>query len=309
MEMAGKGNRMIRYGRSGDAPALIGEVPVIGRRIVRRLARKALPAHQMDNFEITLLLDGSLTWLINGELLPQQPRELLITRPHDRLASPGDSLSCSDAYFLQVDLSPRSGSSWPEEELRRWRDLLFELGGEPLRSSPAGVAELMEEMLREHRLADAYSAVRCRFLLGELLIKLGRSLRPASDSGRERILGFLRRRLAEDFDIAAMAAALGGSPARLREECRRLFNRSPVELVREYRLAQARRLIAAGRLGIAEVALVCGFSSPQYFAQVFTRFTGVCPRDYRSALAQGSGRLLIDHKRITQFLDGHFSPD
>ena len=306
MATSKNGNRMIRYGRPEDAPALIGEIPVLGRRVIRSAAKKALPAHQMDNFEITLLLSGSLTWLINGVLLPQQPQELLITCPHDHLASPGDSLSRSDAYFLQIDLSPRAGSPWPAVELQRFRSLLEELGSEPLRTAPAGVEGILSELMREHQQPDGYSASRCRLLLGELLVKLGRSLRPAQDPARDLILAFLRRRIAVDFDIATMASELGASSAWLRQECRRLFSRSPVELVRDFRLAQARRLIVAGRLSISDIALACGFSSPQYFAQVFTRLTGVCPRDYRRALAEGSGRLVIDHKRITQFLDGHF---
>ncbi len=306
MASSKQGNRMIRYGRAEDAPALIREIPVLGRRVIRSAAKKALPAHQMDNFEITLLLSGSLTWLINGVLLPQQPQELLITCPHDHLASPGDNLSRSDAYFLQIDLSPRAGSPWSAAELQRFRSLLRELGSEPLRTVPAGMEVLLSELLREHQQPDAYSACRCRLLLGELLVKLGRALRPAPDPARDQILAFLRRRLAADFDIASMAAELGGSSAWLRQECRRLFSRGPVELVREFRLAQARRLIVAGRLSISDIAQACGFSSPQYFAHVFTRLTGVCPRDYRRALDEGCGRLVIDHKRLPQFLDGHF---
>jgi AraC-like DNA-binding protein len=54
------------------------------------------------------------------------------------------------------------------------------------------------------------------------------------------------------------------------------------------RVAMAKRLIAAGRLSIADIALECGFVSQAHFTTVFRKLSGSTPKTYSRSLLKHS---------------------
>ena len=56
--------------------------------------------------------------------------------------------------------------------------------------------------------------------------------------------------------------------------------------LRKIRLERALELIENSDKSISEIASDCGFSSPNYFKDVFRRTYGVSPREYRHRLAE-----------------------
>jgi AraC family transcriptional regulator len=55
----------------------------------------------------------------------------------------------------------------------------------------------------------------------------------------------------------------------------------PYRYVGLLRLERAKTLLALGRVGLAEIALACCFSSQSNFSRAFRRATGTSPLDYR----------------------------
>ena len=47
------------------------------------------------------------------------------------------------------------------------------------------------------------------------------------------------------------------------------------------RIAHAEKLLSANELGVAEVALACGFSSQAHLTLAFRKQTGLTPAEYR----------------------------
>lgn len=56
---------------------------------------------------------------------------------------------------------------------------------------------------------------------------------------------------------------------------------SPLKYIHNVRIEQAKRLLRSGNMKISEVAREVGFEDPLYFARIFTKKTGLSPRDYR----------------------------
>jgi AraC family L-rhamnose operon transcriptional activator RhaR/AraC family L-rhamnose operon regulatory protein RhaS len=67
----------------------------------------------------------------------------------------------------------------------------------------------------------------------------------------------------------------------LRRHFKALLGRSPGDYVLHLRIEEAKRLLEAGRLGITEAGLECGFSDGNYFSRVFKAQTGLTPRQWR----------------------------
>ncbi|WZL80338.1 AraC family transcriptional regulator [Vallitaleaceae bacterium 9-2] len=78
----------------------------------------------------------------------------------------------------------------------------------------------------------------------------------------------------------AMAANIGKS------KCCKLFkqylNHSPNQYLNSYRLDKSILLLRDSTLTITDVAFACGYSNPSYFSEIFIKFKGCTPSEYRS---------------------------
>jgi AraC-like DNA-binding protein/CheY-like chemotaxis protein len=73
------------------------------------------------------------------------------------------------------------------------------------------------------------------------------------------------------------------SPSRFCREFKAAFDMTFVEYLANYRMTQAKRLLANPSMPVADVAVAVGFSDPSYFTRVFKRQEGVAPSEYRAA--------------------------
>jgi len=88
--------------------------------------------------------------------------------------------------------------------------------------------------------------------------------------------------MGSDAGSKALASSSPVSPVpRLSDLIRKLTAYSPMAYLTRLRIARARALLRASEASITEIAISCGFSSSQYFANVFRRCVGQTPSAYR----------------------------
>jgi len=106
---------------------------------------------------------------------------------------------------------------------------------------------------------------------------------PAGKSGRSvaSISSAVRARPEAEWSIPQMADSVGLSTARFKARFKEENGLPPGEFVLRRRVQEAQRRLQLGRASITEIALDLGFSSSQYFATVYKRFTGSTPRGHR----------------------------
>jgi len=151
---------------------------------------------------------------------------------------------------------------------------------------------LGEMLLREFGRAAPGRHVALRGLLAALLANVMRLTRVSAEEGpdlaapeRELVARFRRvveLRYREHVGVAAYAAELGVSQARLRRACLGAAGQSPVELVHLRLLIEAERQLRYTTMSIAQVAYHLGFEDPAYFSRFFTRRMRLSPRAFRT---------------------------
>ncbi|RKN85778.1 AraC family transcriptional regulator [Paenibacillus ginsengarvi] len=62
------------------------------------------------------------------------------------------------------------------------------------------------------------------------------------------------------------------------------YSRTPIEYLNEFRIEEAKRLLADSRTKIADIGTRSGFNSNSYFAKVFKMYTGITASEYRELL-------------------------
>ncbi len=110
--------------------------------------------------------------------------------------------------------------------------------------------------------------------------------RRAGNGRRTELVARFRQLLETDFHsnkpMEDYARALKVSPSRLRAACVEVTERSPLQLVQDRLLLEAKRLLLYSNMSIAEVGYYLGFDDPAYFTRFFTRASGVSPRAFRN---------------------------
>ncbi|MBW6393296.1 MULTISPECIES: helix-turn-helix domain-containing protein [Halomonadaceae] len=104
------------------------------------------------------------------------------------------------------------------------------------------------------------------------------------DRGHERLASFqalIEAQYRQQPSIERFAEQLGMSSAHLNTLCRRLADRSALQLLHERLLLEAKRQLTYTNMTISQIADSLGFSEPAYFTRFFKRNTGLSPRDFR----------------------------
>lgn len=87
-----------------------------------------------------------------------------------------------------------------------------------------------------------------------------------------------------DYSVALIAEEVHLSSSQLHRKVAAVTGKSPIQLLRLYRLNKAKELLADSSLSISEVAYQAGFNDPSYFTRTFTKAFQVKPTVYRNKL-------------------------
>jgi len=85
--------------------------------------------------------------------------------------------------------------------------------------------------------------------------------------------------------VAYYAAKLNTSPQNLNLVCKKELNTSASNVLSEFLVNEAKRLLIYTSNTVAEVAFTLSFNDPSHFIKYFKRFTGSTPQNYRKSSA------------------------
>lgn len=137
---------------------------------------------------------------------------------------------------------------------------------------------------RPHRTA-LMAAQAITLAVTVLRLAAGQAGPPATPARRlmARFVAQVEDRVCAGWGVAEHAAALGVSAAHLARICRELAGTTPLALIHERVLLEARRALAGSDLKVTEIARALGFADPAYFTRFFAEKTGQPPGAFRCA--------------------------
>ena len=127
----------------------------------------------------------------------------------------------------------------------------------------------------------------CSLLCTQVMLEVARlqGLSQASDSVANRYiteaLDILQEKYAEPLTASVVAEQLHIHPSYLHRLFRENTSRTMKEHLQRIRIQHARELLAGTRKSMLEIAGEVGFSSTQQFQQLFRRYVGMRPLEYR----------------------------
>lgn len=94
---------------------------------------------------------------------------------------------------------------------------------------------------------------------------------------------YMANHLSEQIDIQALAGQLGMSYTWLRRMFRKHTGMPPAQYLQQLRLNSSKYFLRNTTLPVKNIAFECGFSTSEYFCNVFQEMNGITPGAYRAS--------------------------
>lgn len=96
----------------------------------------------------------------------------------------------------------------------------------------------------------------------------------------KRAIAFIQKNYHNKITISVLADELGVSISYLSRKLKEETTHSFLEILNAYRVMQAVKLLGEGKLRIAEISEMTGFTDYKNFSNVFKRYTGLSPTEF-----------------------------
>lgn len=239
-----------------------------------------------DGLEICFLARGQQTYRVNNEIHHLRGGEQYLVfpgEPHDSAGMPEEK---SVLYWVFVRLKPahRRLLFLDAAASQALRQALLTLPSRHF-AAEAGTRELLEEIFtaldKPGSQLDRISAAALvlRYLFST--VRASRQNRRAAPSPRmQRSLSYIAAHPTELPSVPQLARLVRLSPSRFKVRFREEVGLPPREHVLRQKLGVAQAWLRRPGATVTAVAHGLGFSSSQYFATVFRRFTGLTPTQH-----------------------------
>jgi len=251
----------------------------------RREVRKTVPHKHNNYFEIIYLSKGSGFHLIDHQRHGVKPPVVFFIRREQVHGFELDDDSDSEGFVLIVKKPFIDKSS--DLELKSFFTWASNHACLQLHDSES-VSRIFNLLAKENEAGVAVNRTVNEGLLKALLAKLSVSAKPALKDERyiksdiyQNYLGLLSAEKPVKRQVLYYATLLNTTPQNLNAVCRKAANQAAADLIANFIISEAKRLLIYTANTISEIAFVLDFNDASHFIKYFKRFTGVTPQSYR----------------------------
>ena len=242
-------------------------------------APQSLPAHIHDCFEIYMLTEGDVSFLVEGQLYRLKPGDAVITRPNEVHNCIFNSETLHNHYCFWF----RSDSEFFFGDFlqgRADRGHLLSPTSEEQRNEILAAADELTRLCENgaHTLATYAATVRLLALWHECLAVS----RPDSGLPKllRKILDDISNNLPEIHSLSYFTEQYRISPAQLRKLFGQYLHSTPKAYLENRRLAYSRILLRGGR-NVTEACMEAGFPDLSNYIRLFRSHFGITPAEYQ----------------------------
>lgn len=185
----------------------------------------------------------------------------------------------SEDHIKPIELSDWDGDRSDGEQLPE------EFSSPIVISAAEGVQKDVNKLMRIFFARESYYADFASLYMKKILLFiLTRSgVDPISEPA-ERILEYVRQNYRNRIRNDELAKYFGYHPNHLNRVVKSYTGMPLKSYIIACRVAAAREQLASTDDSITEISESCGFSTPSYFTEIFSRSEGVTPREYRNRM-------------------------
>lgn len=243
----------------------------------RRTHTREIDLHTHSEFELYINLSGDVSFLVANNLYPLSRGDVIIARPGEYHHCVYRSDASHRFFWILFDCSKNSA-------------LLDFLKADVGKNYISPQGPLREELIDLcHSLHDGFLSNEERiYAFFRIFAILKQSKNAASDQKsvlfRElhQIVHYIDQHISKELTSGEIAAAFYMSQSTLERKFKDALHVSPSEYIRRKKLVLATELLKAGK-SVTEAGAGVGYNDTSYFIELFKRYFGVTPYQYKKA--------------------------
>jgi AraC-like DNA-binding protein len=257
-----------------------------------------LRTHKHQGYELTFILSGEVCWMLTDckETLQLTGNAMAVIQPETQHKGKWDIISPAAFFWILLDPSSTNttrNSILKEHDITKINTTLAKAGNKSCKMS--GEIEVLLEMLLTEmqqltkKNKNQLAAASIRSLLSIIILKsVERFSEQQQDmlgvykTGLSQAIAFMNKNIARDISVTEIANNSGISVTRFSENFKKEMGISPAQYFSRLKCDKAREILLSTSYSITRICFSLGFSSTQYFANVFKKYTGMSPRKYRA---------------------------
>lgn len=245
--------------------------------------------HMHKDFEIDLILNGSLTLLSASKEISLKENDIFIINPYVS----HEIKSNDSALIISLQVSPTFFAHYfPQIE-----DLEFDLSTLHMEQSPAiyqQIHTILFDLASAYYQKEDFAPVRCALLINQLFLSLlntgkyrlisqkEKAASLARQARMKKIVQYIDDHYKEKLLLSDIAGQTQLNLYYLSHFFKEAFGTSFQNYIAKLRCEHARQLLLLTDYSLLDISLSCGFSDPKYFNKGFLEQYGCTPKDYRN---------------------------
>lgn len=264
-------------------PAGIPEVPMLGRYHFTH-AHQGLVEHAHPGaMEICYLAKGTQIYRVRRRDFVLRGGDVFVTFPGEEHSTGEAPQEKGVLYWIHFIL-PRKAARFlncPPTDARRLLAQLLAMPHRHFAGAPILQTLLEETMAATGRKRDPLRRIVLGVKLVEFLLKVlecsRRNPKAGLSSGIASLLRHIDAQIEEPLAVADLAERMALSVSRFKARFKQEIGIPPAEYVLRRKISEAKTQLVRPGATVTDVAFRLSFSSSQYFATVFKRYTGKSP--------------------------------
>jgi len=249
-------------------------------------AHAPLSLHQHPHMtEFVYLERGTQKYQASGRNYTVNQGEVFFTIPdelHDTGAAPEER---SSLYYLIIDLSlaPVLHLFTDSGEYDALKTFYTEQNNRILKAS-ASFPETLKQLLKSFAIQDGHYDTRVKNALSNVLLALitpQDTIQSSPTQTIQRSLNYIQEHLEEVIRVSDLPGLEHTSLSTYNKNFIKAMGQPPGEYILQKKIEKTKELLLHTDLSVTEIAYKYGFSSGQYYATVFKRFTNTTPSQFR----------------------------
>lgn len=248
-------------------------------------------SHWHDDLEFILILEGQMTYDVNGQTIPLQAGEGIFV--NSRCFHYGYSDTYTDCIFICILLSPQL-LSVNDYFIHNYLNPLIQNTHFPYQKL---IPAIQWQNAVLHDLESLYESNTDKiqpFFILEKSVHIFRLLAenmdsfPSCDKNTEDIMaltamiGYVQKNYQNKILLKDISAAGNCCKTKCTSLFQKYLNTSPMIYVNRYRLEKSVFLLRNTLMSVTEIAYACGFSNTSYFCELFHKYYITTPGKFRS---------------------------
>jgi len=232
--------------------------------------------HTHNEFELYINLSGDVSFLVEDSLFPISKGDVIIARPGERHHCVYRSDNPHKLFWILFDSEKNKHLlDFLKDEFRENHiSTCDELRHEIIELCSALYSA---ELSKEEQL---YSFLRIFAILKESK-KKGKLVKNILPLDLRRIIDYIDKHINEQLTVSQIADSLYISQSTLERHFKQILNITPLEYIRKKKLILAAQLLQNGE-SVLQTGIKVGYNDNSYFIQLFKKYYGCTPREYKS---------------------------